>query len=227
MTFEGLPKALPGFLSDLKANNRRDWFEEHRGEYDQLCVEPMLTLIEALAPIAEALDPPHKAEARLNGSLRRIHRDTRFSKDKTPYHTHLHLIFWHGEHPNRSPGIHLIFASDGFGIGAGQWGFDKDRLERYRNAVAAPASYKELEAALEEAGCDGQVPDEPALKKLPKGFDAAGQQAEMLRQKGLVVRTAERTPYDPALFGPGAVDYLAKRMAACAGIDRWLVSHVG
>ena len=136
MRFDGFPEQTLRFLQALHDNNDKGWFEAHRADYEQYYLQPALALIEALAPVAGALDPPHKAEAKQNGSLRRIHRDTRFSKDKTPYQPRIHLVFWTGDHPNRSAGIHLVFAHDHFGYGGGHWAFEKGALERYRDAVA-------------------------------------------------------------------------------------------
>jgi uncharacterized protein (TIGR02453 family) len=93
MGFSGFSRDVPGFLAGFAANNRRDWYEDNKERFRALCVEPALDLVAALAPVAEALTPPHRAEARLNGSLRRIHRDVRFSRDKTPYDPRIHLVF--------------------------------------------------------------------------------------------------------------------------------------
>ena len=226
MTFAGLPRDLPQFLAELKADNRREWFEAAKPRYQASCVAPMLDLVDALAPFAGGLTPPHKAEARLNGSFRRIHRDTRFSRDKTPYHTHLHLIFWTGDHPNRSSGIHLIFGADGFGIGAGHWAFSKEELARFRAALSDSAALASLQQALDTAAADDQTPDAPELKRIPAGFEGDGIAGEMLRRKGLVVRTHDARGYDEALFGDGALAYLHKRMHACVPVQAWLAEHV-
>ena len=133
--FKGIPKSLPGFLAELADNNNRDWFEENRSRYETLAAEPCLALIEELAPKLAAMQPPHKAVAKVNQSLRRIYRDTRFSKDKTPYYTYLHLIFWAGDHPMRSPGLHVIFSPGGLGLGAGYWSFEKAQPSSYRRGL--------------------------------------------------------------------------------------------
>ena len=226
MAFAGLARGMPDFLRRLRENNSRDWFEAHRAEYQSVCVTPMLDLVAALAPLCEALDPPHRAEARLNGSLRRIHRDTRFSRDKTPYHDHLHLIFWTGSHPTRSAGIHLVFGADGFGMGAGYWAFEGDALESFRDGLCDPAPAAALEAALGRMAAFGMVPDPPVLKKPPPGRSAPGLAGELLKSKGLVIRTRENQPYAEDLFGPGALDHLMPRMRAAASIDRWIARRV-
>lgn len=96
------------FLGDLARNNAKDWFEANRDRYEAHWKAPAIAFIREIAPRMAALDPPLKAEAKINGSLRRINRDVRFSKDKSPYSPSLHMVFWSGDHPNRSPGMHVV-----------------------------------------------------------------------------------------------------------------------
>lgn len=210
MSFNGFPGQTLTFLKDLKINNDRDWFAEHRSDYEHHYIAPALALIEALAPLTEALVPPHKAEARLNGSLRRIHRDTRFSNDKTPYQTR----------------IHLVFADDHFGYGAGHWAFEKQALERYRSVVMDKAKRAELEKAAARAKSVGCTLGVPELARIPRGFDAEDGSAEWLRRKGIVARTHEAKGHDKRLFNGNAVDYLSGLMTALAPVDRWICKHV-
>ncbi len=225
-TFEGFPRETIAFLADLRDNNEKAWFEQHRDEYQRCFVDPALALVEALAPVAASLTPPHKAEARMNGSLRRIHRDVRFSKDKTPYNPRLHLIFWTGGHPNRSAGIHLVLEPDGLGYGSGHWAFEPDALARYRAAVGDPAKRMALEAALETAASIGCTLGEPALKTVPKGFDKDAPGADLLRYKGLVARTYGNEKLDPRLFTPECAAYCAGIMTALAPLDAWIRTNV-
>lgn len=227
MAFSGFPKGTVTFLRELKANNSKDWFQAHRSDYDNYYVAPALGLIETLAPIAAKLNPPLQAVAKTNGSLRRIHRDVRFSKDKTPYNTHLHLVFWAGGHPNRSSGIHLVMGHDGFGYGAGHWAFEPAVLERYRAAVLDAKKRAKLEKALagaEEIGC---TLDEPPLKNVPRGFDKEAPGAEYLRYKGIVARTQDgRREFDPRLFTAGCVGYCTELMNAMVPLVRWIREEV-
>jgi len=224
MTFAGFPKGLVGYLQDLGKHNDKLWFEDHRADYEANYTGPALDFITAFAPIAEAFDPPLKSQPKINGSLRRIHRDTRFSKDKTPYHTRLHMIFWAGDHPTRSPGLHVVISKDGFGCGAGHWGFDKDQLERYRTALGDPKAVTALRKAIKTAQADGNLLDEPHLAKVPRGFDADGKNADLLRYKGLVMRADSIHP--DALFGKKAIDHISKRANALMPLNRWLTRTV-
>ncbi|MCY6380263.1 DUF2461 domain-containing protein [Hoeflea prorocentri] len=224
--FEGFPKKSVRFLQDLNKNNSREWFEAHRADYDAYFVEPAMQLIEALSPVAASLDPPHHAVPKVNKSLRRIHRDTRFSKDKTPYHTHMHIVLWTGDHPNRSAGTHLVLSHDHFGFGAGHWAFSSEGLERYRSAVQDSKARGQLETALSEAKAIGCTPGDPELQRVPRGFEADGAIAELLRRKGLVAMTHDKPKPDKRLFGPEAVGYLNDILRALSPLNRWINRYV-
>jgi len=224
--FEGFSRETVSFLSDLDRNNNKEWFEAHRQDYETLIVEPALDLIETMAPVAERLTPQHKATPKVNQSLRRIHRDTRFSKDKTPYNPRIHMVFWTGDHPNRSAGIHLVLAHDHFGYGSGHWAFDPKGLEKYRRSVLDGAARSELDTALESASEIGCLLGEEELKRLPKGYDADSRAAQLLRRKGLVAKTSDNIGFDDRLFGPQAVDFVTEIFEALAPLDAWIDRHV-
>jgi len=225
--FQGFPKESVDFLTALRANNKKEWFEAHRADYDAYFVRPALDMIETLAPVAAALDPPHQAVPKVNKSLRRIHRDTRFSKDKTPYNTSIHVVFWTGDHPNKSAGTHFVLAHDHFGYGAGHWAFEGDGLDSYRAAVQDHVLRGELEAALESAAAIGCEPAEPALKKVPRGFDADHPAADFLRRKGIVAMTRDHPGHDDRVFGPQAPEFLADILRALAPLNGWIKRVVG
>lgn len=225
--FQGFPKQSIDFLKSLRANNSKEWFEAHRDDYDTYYVKPAVELIEALTPVAEALNPPHHGIAKVNKSLRRVHRDTRFSKDKTPYNTSIHIVFWTGDHPNRSAGTHFVLSPDHFGFGAGHWAFEGEGLERYRAAVQIKRDMADLEAALDAAAAVSCVPGEPALKKVPRGFDADSPVANFLRRKGIVAMSADRDGFDERIFGSGAVSAMTDMLTALAPLNGWIKRVVG
>lgn len=210
------------YLADLAAHNDRAWFESHRDRYEAVWRAPALVFIEALAPAMAALDPPLKAEARLNGSLRRINRDVRFSKDKSPYNPILHLIFWTGGHPNRSPGFHLVLSPDGVGCGTGIYGLSPEQLRQYRDMVVDPVEQKALFAALDTAESVSCTLGPPDLARLPKGYEGEGRVADLLRRKSLVARTRDGgDAAQDVLTGPGAQDWVMGRVEALIPLIRW------
>lgn len=220
-----LGPGLVDFLTGLEKNNDKAWFEAHRDAYQSEYVEPALAFIAALAEPLGRLSPSLTAVPKINGSLRRINRDVRFSKDKRPYSTSLHLIFWTGEKPLGSAGVHFVVAHDHFGLGAGHWAFQPTQLEAYRKAVTTPEDADELLAALKAAAKIGCVPDEPQLARVPRGYQAEEPVATMLRRKGMVVRTHGQ-PIPSDLFGPKAVDFTLKKVKAMLPLIAWLKRNV-
>src|SRR5210317_2244799 len=94
-TFPGFPRAARRFLADLAANNDRAWFNDHKDVYKEQLVAPALDFVTVMGRKLARTAPEVVADPRSNGSgsLFRIYRDTRFSKDKTPYKTHLSMHF--------------------------------------------------------------------------------------------------------------------------------------
>lgn len=225
MTFEGYPRGVQGFFEELKANNTKEWFEANRERFDELVMSPSVALVAALAEPLSELEPALSAEPKVNGSIRRIYRDTRFSKDKTPYHSYLHLIFWHGDHPNRAPGVHLVLADDHVGYGVGHWGFEPPQLEKFRADVLSDGGMK-LEAAIEKVGTATDcVLEDPALKTVPRDVDKSAAGASWTRHKGIVMRT-HGLAYPQELHGPHAVDYVADLCEKMQPLTRYLVENV-
>ena len=190
------PDTACSFLADLSANNDRAWFEANRNRYEAEWLQPAIDFVNAQAGGMAALSPPHRAEARVNGTIRRLHRDTRFSKDKTPFDPRLHLIFWTGAHPNRSPAVHIVLHADRLGMGAGQFAMTAAELESYRSAISENADAREALAGI----CDdlealGHALTPETLKRVPRGFEPEGRFETFLKRKGLVVTSSDtRSP---------------------------------
>src|SRR5919202_3583155 len=111
------------FLADLQANNDREWFSANRRRYEEHLLEPALDFVEAFAPRLEELSPHFRADARASGgSLFRIHRDTRFSKDKSPYKTNVGIHFRHERAKDaHAPGYYLHIGPEDVFAGGGIW----------------------------------------------------------------------------------------------------------
>ncbi|MFM7443435.1 MAG: TIGR02453 family protein, partial [Tabrizicola sp.] len=152
MPYAGLPRETFAFLQGLAAQNDRDWFEAHRPDYDTYWLKAGLDLIEALGPHCATMEPRLLAVPKLNQSLRRIHRDTRFSRDKTPYQPWLHLILSTGPAFNKVPGMHIVLTPEGLGYGAGHYALDPAALDRMRQRMCDEDERAQLMAALSAAG---------------------------------------------------------------------------
>lgn len=223
MPYAGLPRATPTFLTDLAHNNDRNWFEIHRADYVTHWLEAGLDLIAALASPCAAMRPRLLAVPKLNQSLRRIHRDTRFSVDKTPYQPCLHVILSTGPAFNKAPGFHLVLTPEGLSFGAGQYGFDPVALDRVRRRTCDPSDRVELLAAIAAAGSVGSRLDAPDLARVPKGYESEPDWDHLLRRKSLIVRTptAQRTP--DWLFTPEAPRWVARLATSHLPLLDWLL----
>lgn len=220
--FSGFPPETFAFLADLAAHNRRSWFEANQERYETFWRDPALAFIEALRPGMAAMTPEMKAEPKVNASLRRINRDTRFSADKAPYEPWLHLIFWPGDHPNRGAGFHFVIRPDGIGYGAGRYAFAGQVLGHYRKRLQDKTQRDQLLAAIEEARHVGCYLDEPPLKNVPKGHDHEPEWDFLLRYKGLVVRTMDSQIMPSWINGPEAVDEVLSRCRRLMPLISWV-----
>jgi uncharacterized protein (TIGR02453 family) len=131
-------KATFKFLDELAANNNRAWFEANKPRYESLVREPALEFIEAMSPALERFAPSFRAEPRkMGGSLMRVFRDTRFSRDKTPYKTNIGIQFRHvlGKDVH-APGFYVHIATDECFFAVGCWHPDSDALGLMRDRIA-------------------------------------------------------------------------------------------
>lgn len=223
-TFSGFPPAGLDFLAGLAEDNSKRYFDAHRETYEEALLEPARDFVVALgAELQSRVSPDIHAEPRVNGSIFRINRDTRFSRDKTPYKTHLDLFFWEGAGRSREcPGFFFRLGPDALLLGAGMHRFDGGLLDAYRNAVAADPSGDALESALARVTQGGGVEiGGKSYKRVPQGFAPGHPRAEFLKHDGLYVWTETALP--KVVHEAGLVAWCADRLAALAPLHRWIV----
>ncbi|EMI46194.1 DUF2461 domain-containing protein [Rhodopirellula sp. SWK7] len=125
------------FLDDLARNNNRDWFAANKERYERDLREPVLDLIGQLeAPLRRSAPMLQVIAKRSGGSLMRIHRDTRFSKDKTPYKTNVGISLRHqADKDIHAPGAYIHLAYDECFVAAGSWRPQRETLAAIRHAI--------------------------------------------------------------------------------------------
>lgn len=225
--FQGFSPELFEFLRGLERDNTKAYFDAHRDVYDRAYVAPAREFVVALGGELQArVSPGIQAEPKVNGSIFRINRDTRFSRDKTPYKPHLDMFFWEGEGRSRElPGFYLRLTPEVVHYGAGMHGFPKDRLDAYRQAVADDARGAALEDAIASVGAAGAtVGGGDAYKRVPRGYEAEGARADLLRHGALFA--GEEAPLPDEVGGEAFVAWTADRMAPLAPVHRWLVQNI-
>ena len=182
------PPETRRFLAELRGHNDRDWFAENKARAEEVFYAPAFEFITEFGRRAARAFPFIEAvPKKVGGSLMRIHRDTRFSKNKTPFKTNMGISFDHqGASCDRSPMLYVHIAPDEVFLAAGLWHPERESLRAVRKAIVAdPAAWKRA------AGCKairtgGWRLAGDTLKRAPKGFDPDHPLIVDLRRKDFV-----------------------------------------
>jgi uncharacterized protein (TIGR02453 family) len=182
--FNGFPEDFFLFFNELKNNNRRDWFTANKPRYLESVVQPMGEYINAIAPYLQRISPHYRADPRPHGgSMFRIYRDTRFSKDKTPYKTHAACHFRHqAGRDAHAPGFYTHIETDRVSVGGGIWLPPSKHLGLIREFIADnPSAWEKLlktPAVRKMGGIRGD-----SLKRPPRGFNPDARHIDDLKRK--------------------------------------------
>jgi uncharacterized protein (TIGR02453 family) len=165
----------------------------------------------------------HK-EWKVLGSILRINRDTRFSRDPRPYKDHLDFWFWEGERRRAVSGFFARLTPEVLGVGAGCHGFHPERLPLFRQAVVDPGSGAELARIVQRLEAAGYQLGGAALKRPPAGFTGGGPAGRFLLHKALFVHHDE--PADERIQTAAALSTCMRHWSALAALHRWLTDNV-
>jgi uncharacterized protein (TIGR02453 family) len=233
-TFTGFRPEAIQFLADLAQNNDRAWFQPRKAEFERLLKEPMEAMIAALADAFAARGVPMLADPKR--SPFRIYRDTRFSKDKAPYKTHLGATFpWAGGatdgavttgggHDERAHGNggYFHFQPGEMYAGGGMWRMEKPKLDAFRRAVLEEP--ETVRAALYEPAFVaefGGPETHEQLQRVPPGYPKEHPLADMFRWKDVVFG---RRLADEEVLSADLPDRLAASYAKAAPVYRFLAA---
>jgi uncharacterized protein (TIGR02453 family) len=211
---------LFSFLADLRANNDRQWFAANKLRYEEHLLEPALAFIADFAPRLQEISPHFRADARPSGgSLFRIYRDTRFSKDKSPYKTNVGLHFRHEEAKDRyAPSYYLHIGPGEVFAGGGIWHPGTEGATLIREAIVAdPGRWRKATRTgpfakrLELGG--------ESLKRVPSWADSEHAFADDLKRKDFFgwARLSEKE-----VVAPGFIDEYARICRTAAPLTRFI-----
>ena len=223
--FTGFGPKTRKFLRDLRRNNEKAWFDEHRGEYEAYYLEPARAFVEAVGPKLEKVEPRVVWEPRVNGSIFRVNRDIRFSKDKTPYKDYIDFWFWQGDRKTALSGFYLRIRDKSIHLGAGSHSFSNDALGRYRACMGEEKAVKSLVALLKRLERGGYEVQGKTYKQAPRGFTGDGAATELVLHSSLSAGVEHRSP--PELGRPKFAAYCVKEWRKLAPLPKWLVDNVG
>lgn len=180
--------ALFAFLRELAANNDREWFAANRARYVAEVQEPALAFVEDVGMRLPEVSRHLVADARTNGgSLFRIYRDTRFSKDKSPYKTHTGIQFRHERARDvHAPGLYLHLEPGTVFLACGVWHPDSETLHSIRTAVASKPSRWRAVVVEDPAFAKRFRLGGESLKRPPAGFDREHPLIEDIKRKDFI-----------------------------------------
>ena len=221
--FEGFADGKARFFKALARNNERSWFLAHKEEFEAGWNAPMKLL---LADVRAAIDRAYPRCDLGEPSVFRIFRDVRFSKDKSPYKTHLGGFIplqRAGKKATERPmALYFHVGADETLAAAGHYMMEPASLQRFREAVADDTRGRELARIVTRVEKKGFVPGaHESLKRVPKGYDPAHPRAEMLRRKGLIVRFPPPPP--ELLTSPRLTRWLVDHSKVAAPLVEWLL----
>ena len=232
------------FLRDLSANNTRDWFEANRPRWEAHGKGPLLAFIADFRPKLQAIAPQFDATAR---SVFRIHRDVRFSKDKSPYKTHLAAQFRHQDVHGaagdvvHAPAFYLHIAPDAHAESQSESPSETDGASESQIGMRGvfggfgmwqpePAVLRTLRKGMVDdpdawrKACEGLKLTGSSLKRPPPGFDPAHPLADDLRRKDFITLT----PFTEAdVVRTDFPERYAEACRAAAPLQAWLCAAVG
>jgi len=214
------------FLSELRLHNDRDWFERNRGRYLSAVRDPMLRFIADFAPALKRIAPQLVADPRpTGGSLFRIHRDTRFSKDKTPYKTNVAAHFRHQAGRDvHGPAFYLSLDPDEVDVGGGVWHPEPEPLRLIRTSLVEEQA--KWRRALRAPGMGKLEWWGESLKRTPRGLPEGQPLDEMIRRRdfALGVELSEKDALSPRFLERCAEVYRTmvpamRLLARAVGVD--------
>lgn len=223
-TFEGFPRECVQFYVDVAKNNNKEWFAAHKSDYDRYVMAPARDFVYEMGKRLELITPNIVADPRVNKSIFRPYRDTRFSKDKTPYKTHLGIFFWAGGLAKMDcPGYYVHIEPPILMLGVGNHCFSKKLLGLYRDSVVDPTLGPALAQAVQAVQSKGNYEiGVEHYKKVPRGYDKEHPNARYLLYNGLTA--AFTTDTLDALYSAKVLDVAFARFKDMSPMVEWLLT---
>ena len=227
MTFAGFPKDFFTFFKELKKNNDRAWFEANKPRYKDSVQAPMSDFIAAMQPRLAKVSKHFVADPKPNGgSMFRIYRDVRFSKDKRPYKEHAACHFrYAGAKDVHAPGYYMHFSDDEVFFGGGMYLPEPAALGKIRDAIVTkPAAWRAVTSDAKLVKTFSGLGGDHMLSRAPKGYDPNHPLVEDLRRKSFF---AMREADLKLAASPKLPDAVAETFRAAAPLMKFLCAAQG
>ena len=223
--FNGFSKELIDFFAGLEEDNSKEWFNAHKKEFDEYFMTPAENFVLELGGMLKTISPGIIADPRKDRSIFRINRNLRFSRDKTPYKTHLAILFWEGVAKLESSGFYFHLDKNSLMLGAGIYIFSKPALEKFRENVTDKKKGREFSKAVNDILSKGSYNiGGEHYKKIPSGFDSSHENAPYLLYNGLWAGMSTNIPEE--LFSADLIEYCFQKYRDMLPLHQWLVKNL-
>lgn len=224
-SFSGFDPSLFRFLRQLKRNNNRDWFTKNKARYEDEVLFPALAFVTAFArPLAGKAPHLQATPKRVGGSVMRVYRDVRFSKDKSPYKTNVGIHFRHEAGKDvHAPGFYVHLAPDECFLGAGMWHPDSQSLARIRLALDEHSKAWKQAIGGKKFRQTWALAGE-SLKRPPRDWPADHPMIDDLKRKDFIAVRA----FDEAdACTAGFIRFAETSLSAASPLMKFLCSAIG
>jgi uncharacterized protein (TIGR02453 family) len=231
---------LVRFFNGLKKHNTKEWFQDHKQDYETHVKQPSQEFVMAMGDKLKAIAPKIHAIPKVNQSLFRLNRDTRFSKDKSPYKTNLGIWFWEGDRKRMECSGKVIERGWNALVSISIWIqitlcwapaytslhiFPKELLGPYRDAVVDKKHGLELQKAVNKVSKLGYTIVGKHYKRIPSGYDDTHKNSQFLLYNGLAAM--HQNEISEGLLSDRIVDYAFSHFKKMSPIHKWLRAALG
>ena len=210
MPFTGFTEKTIKFLFEIGYNNSREWYEEHKPDYKKDVLRPFQDLVADLGEKMKNIDPEFELRPAVDKTISRIYRDTRFSKDKTPYRNNVWISFkkavpdW-----KETPVYFFEIFPEYYHFGMGFFNYPSNLKEKLRESILEnPATFKKAVSFYGKKSTAAQFEIAGETFKRVKDKDVPEDLRKWYERKGFYLYC--RRDLDDLVFGPGLVDFLYK-----------------
>lgn len=224
--FKGFTKTTFKFLKDLENNNNREWFEDHRSVFETDVMNPAQEFVMEMGERLKSLCPNIVAIPKVDKSIFRIYRDVRFSKDKTPYKTHLGIFLWEGPRKKLgNPGFYLQLDKSQILIAGGLYQLPSELVNPYRDAVSDSRKGAEVAKILKKIAKNPKYKlGGSHYKRVPRGYDPDNPNADLLLHNGLFQYYEAAIPNE--VYSPDFLDYSLEVFKEVFPLHKWIRENV-
>ncbi|WP_024953684.1 TIGR02453 family protein [Sulfurospirillum arcachonense] len=221
MQFKGFSKKGIEFLKELEVNNTKAWFENHRSIWEKEILLPNTNFVQEMGETLQILVPTIHFKPKVSGSLFRIYRDVRFSKDKTPMKSKIGLLFWQGQaHRMQSSSFYMHYDKQSYFVASGIRNFKPPLLKTYREYIKNKNKRESLHVILEELKTKGYLLPELKYKRVPQGFDKDAEHIYLSRFGAMFAY--QEFMIDDVFFKDEIVDKVFKIYEDMSELQQWV-----